>query len=171
MAKVCPQQGGAEVESATWLKRLAWQARRLKRETLALYLASRDRRTPWYAKVWLALVVAYALSPIDLVPDFVPVLGYLDDVILVPLGIWLGLRMVPPEVMADARAAAEACRAAPTRLRIWGTVIVVCLWLLALVVCGLAVYRLLQAVWAQPIGAAPCEPAFRLGLSRYVSSA
>jgi CubicO group peptidase (beta-lactamase class C family)/uncharacterized membrane protein YkvA (DUF1232 family) len=79
------------------------RARRLKAETLALYLAARDRRTPWYARLLVAVVVAYALSPIDLIPDFVPILGYLDDVILIPLGIALALRLIPAEVMADAR--------------------------------------------------------------------
>src|SRR5512137_362302 len=77
-------------------------ARRLKVETYALYLACRDPRTPWYAKAWAVLVVAYAFSPIDLIPDFVPVLGYLDDLVIIPLGIWLALRMIPPAVMADA---------------------------------------------------------------------
>jgi len=79
------------------------RARRLKAETLALYLAARDRRTPWYARLLVAAVVAYALSPIDLIPDFVPILGYLDDVILIPLGIALALRLIPAEVMAEAR--------------------------------------------------------------------
>ena len=79
------------------------RARRLKAETLALYLAARDRRTPWYARLLVAGVVAYALSPIDLIPDFVPILGYLDDVILIPLGIALALRLIPAEVMAEAR--------------------------------------------------------------------
>jgi hypothetical protein len=83
--------------------RLRDWARRLQGETLALYLAARDRRTPWYARLLVAGIVAYALSPIDLIPDFVPVLGYLDDVILLPLGIALALRLIPAEVMAEAR--------------------------------------------------------------------
>jgi len=82
-------------------------ARRLKVETYALYLAYRDPRAPWYARVLAACVVAYAFSPIDLIPDFIPVLGYLDDLILVPVGIWLALRMIPAEVMADSRARAQ----------------------------------------------------------------
>jgi uncharacterized membrane protein YkvA (DUF1232 family) len=84
------------------------RARQLKAETYALYLAYRDPRTPWYAKVVAAVVAAYAFSPIDLVPDFIPVLGYLDDLILVPLGVLLALRLIPPQVMADSRAAAQA---------------------------------------------------------------
>ncbi len=71
-------------------------ARRLKREVRALYLAYRDPRTPWYGRAFAAIVVAYALSPIDLIPDPIPVLGYLDDLILIPLGVALALRMIPP---------------------------------------------------------------------------
>ena len=69
----------------------SWKARArlLKIDTYALYFAYRDPRTPWYAKVWTAIVVGYAFSPIDLIPDFIPVLGYLDDLVLIPLGIWL----------------------------------------------------------------------------------
>ncbi len=87
---------------AAWRERAA----RLRLETYALYLAYRDRRVPWYARAFALLVVAYAFSPIDLVPDFVPVLGYLDDLVLVPLGVALALKMIPPQVMADSRARA-----------------------------------------------------------------
>lgn len=84
----------------------------LKQDVYALYLAYRDPRTPWYAKAFAGLVAAYAFSPIDLIPDFIPVLGYLDDLVLVPLGIALAVRMIPAEVMADCRArAVEASRA------------------------------------------------------------
>ncbi len=78
----------------TWKRR----ARQLKAETYALFLAYRDRRTPWYARLFAACVVAYAFSPLDLIPDFVPVLGYLDDLILIPLGLALALKMIPPQV-------------------------------------------------------------------------
>ena len=89
-----------------WLARLKDAALNLKRELAALAYAARDKRTPWTAKLLLGIVLAYAASPIDLIPDFVPVLGYLDEVVLLPLGIWLALRMIPPEVMAEARARA-----------------------------------------------------------------
>jgi uncharacterized membrane protein YkvA (DUF1232 family) len=79
------------------------RARQLKLETWALYLAVRHPRTPWYARLFALCVVAYALSPIDLVPDFIPVLGYLDDLILVPLGLALALRMVPQQVLDECR--------------------------------------------------------------------
>jgi uncharacterized membrane protein YkvA (DUF1232 family) len=78
----------------------------LKKEVHALYLAARDKRTPWYAKAFAGLVAAYALSPIDLIPDFIPVLGYLDDLLIIPAGITLAIKMIPKEVMAEARARA-----------------------------------------------------------------
>ncbi|GGR90676.1 YkvA family protein [Deinococcus sedimenti] len=78
-------------------------ARHLKAELLALSLAARDPRSPWYARAWALLVLAYALSPIDLIPDFIPVLGQLDDLLLVPAGLWVALRLIPPEVLVDAR--------------------------------------------------------------------
>ena len=90
----------------------AW-ARSLKRDTHAVWLAARDPRTPWYATVLGGAVAAYALSPIDLIPDFIPVLGLLDDLLIVPLGLWLTLKLIPPEVMATHRAAAEAAADRP----------------------------------------------------------
>ncbi len=79
----------------------------IKNESYALTIAVRDPRVPWYARVLLGLVLAYAFSPIDLIPDFIPVLGYLDDLIIVPLGITLALKMIPAQVMIDARKQAE----------------------------------------------------------------
>jgi uncharacterized membrane protein YkvA (DUF1232 family) len=84
----------------------AW-ARRLKQDTLALYLAARHPQTPWLARLLIAGVVAYALSPVDLIPDFIPVIGYLDDLLLLPLGIALAIRLIPPTVLTECRAAAE----------------------------------------------------------------
>lgn len=105
---------------------MKYRLRALKRETLAVMLAARDPRTPLAAKVLAALVVAYALSPIDLIPDFIPVLGYLDDLILVPLGIWLVLRLIPEAVMADARARAAGMERPGKSL--WGLAMVIALW-------------------------------------------
>ena len=79
------------------------KARKLKLEVYALYIASKDRRVPWYARVIAVAVVAYAFSPIDLIPDPIPVLGYLDDLILIPLGIALVIKLIPAEVMQDCR--------------------------------------------------------------------
>jgi uncharacterized membrane protein YkvA (DUF1232 family) len=86
------------------IARLRRRAGELQRETYALYLAARDPRTPWSARLVAGCVVAYAFSPLDLIPDFVPALGYLDDLVLVPLGVALALRLIPPAVMADCRA-------------------------------------------------------------------
>lgn len=116
------------------LERLKDQARALKRETAALWFALRDPRTPWAARLVGMLVVAYALSPIDLIPDFIPVLGYLDDVILLPLGIALCIRLIPVEVFADARKLAENAERRPAN-RVAG-VVVVLIWLLGAWVCG-----------------------------------
>ena len=88
-------------------------ARLVKRDIHAIYLCSRDPRVPWYAKALAIFVAAYALSPIDLIPDFVPVLGYLDDLILVPAGIWLVVRLIPAHVMAEQRELAAAASERP----------------------------------------------------------
>lgn len=118
----------------TFLGSLKERVRALKRETVALYLAARHPDTPWYAKVFIVGVVAYAVSPIDLIPDFVPVLGLLDDLILIPLGIALALKMVPPAVMAECRARAEASMADAKSGRIAAAVIVA-VWVLAVALC------------------------------------
>src|SRR2546430_13523376 len=97
----------------TFLQTLKTRARELKRETYVLHLPVRDPRTPGYARAIAAAVVAYALSPIDLIPDFIPVIGYLDDLIVVPLGIALALKLVPANVMADCRSQALAAERLP----------------------------------------------------------
>jgi uncharacterized membrane protein YkvA (DUF1232 family) len=102
-------------------------ARSLKADTYALYLAYRDPRTPWYAKIWAALVVAYAFSPIDLIPDFIPVLGYLDDLLLIPLGMFLALKLIPAEVMAECRQQALETHKKPVNW--WAGALIILLWL------------------------------------------
>lgn len=92
----------------TLAERWRGQARRLGREVYALYVACRDPRVPWYAKALAAVVVAYALSPIDLIPDFIPVLGYLDDLVLIPLGVLAVRAMISTEIMDDCRRRAAA---------------------------------------------------------------
>ena len=111
------------------LDQLRDRARILKRDTLTLYLAARDPRTPWYAKLVAAAVVAYALSPFDLIPDFIPVLGYLDDLIIVPLGIAVVLKLVPAEVLADCRAHADVRTHGPVSRA--GAIVVVSIWVVA----------------------------------------
>jgi uncharacterized membrane protein YkvA (DUF1232 family) len=125
------------------LDALKSRARRLQRETYALYLAYRDPRTPWYARVFAAAVVAYAFSPIDLIPDPVPVLGYLDDLILVPLGVALVLRMIPSAVMADARARAAETAVDGLPVSRGAAVVIVLLWILFAALAVVLVGRLL----------------------------
>ena len=103
---------------------------RHRRETLALWLAARDPRTPWYAKAAAAGVVAYALSPIDLIPDFIPVLGHLDDVLIVPLGIWLTIQLIPEPLMVEFREAAKRLEAKPRSYA--GALVVVSVWLVTM---------------------------------------
>src|SRR2546421_3492707 len=98
------------------LQRLRDWARGIKRDVHALYLAARDPRVPWYAKAVAAAVAAYALSPIDLIPDFVPVLGYLDDLVIVPLGLLLVIRLIPAPLMAEFRARAGVETKAPRNI-------------------------------------------------------
>ena len=122
------------------LEKLKAHAKALKGEIHALYLAARDPRTPWHAKAIIGCVVAYALSPIDLIPDFIPVLGYLDDLLLLPMGIYLALKLIPEEVLIDARRrAAEIPSSLPKR---WSAALfIIILWLVALVVIGTMIAR------------------------------
>lgn len=105
--------------------------KKLKNEVYAVYLASKDSRTPWYARLVAAVVVAYAFSPLDLIPDPIPILGYLDDVILVPLGIWLVLKLIPPSVMAECRTKAEAAKSQGKPTNWIAAGVIVALWLLS----------------------------------------
>ena len=108
---------------------LLLRLKQLKIDAHAAWIAARDPRTPWYARAFGFLVTAYALSPIDLIPDFIPVLGLLDDAILVPLGIWLFVRMLPPGLFEDCRARAALAAARPKSPL--GAGIVIVLWLAA----------------------------------------
>jgi uncharacterized membrane protein YkvA (DUF1232 family) len=126
------------------LDRLKSRARGLKRELVALALAYRDPRTPWYAKVVCVAVLAYALSPIDLIPDFIPVLGYLDDLILVPAGVLLAVKLMPPEVLAEARAKADTLQEQKnSTLRTLGMVMVALFWLVVLLILGRVAWGLI----------------------------
>ena len=110
------------------LSRIKSWAAKLKRDGHAIYLASRDPRVPWYAKALAIAVAGYALSPIDLIPDFIPVLGYLDDLLLVPLGLALATRLVPPLILAEHRAeAARRFADGGPRSRV-GAILVVVVW-------------------------------------------
>ncbi len=127
--------------NARW-EALKERAEALEREAYALYLAYRDPRTPWYAKVWTALVVAYAFSPIDLIPDFIPVLGYLDDLLIVPAGIALALKLIPAEVWRECRARAQREHEEGEPKSRAGALIVIGLWLLAIGLVATVVWRI-----------------------------
>lgn len=119
----------------TFLAELKQRAQHLKAETFALYLAARDPATPWYAKLFVAGIVAYAFSPIDLIPDFVPVLGYLDDLILLPIAIALAIKLIPPRVLAECRTRAkETIQNGKPVSRVAAAVIVI-IWLILATLC------------------------------------
>lgn len=120
----------------TWKR----QAGELKQEVYALYLAYKDPRVPWYTKLLAACIVAYAFSPIDLIPDFIPVLGYLDDLLLVPLGIYFVLKLIPNEVMTECRAKALAISGQQRPTNRLAAVVIIVIWIF---VVALSVYFLI----------------------------
>ena len=115
-----------------WEQIKSW-AKRLKRDVIALWIAARSSRTPILAKVVAAAIAAYALSPIDLIPDFIPVLGYLDDIVIVPLGIALAVRLIPATLMAEFRASAASM---PRPVNRQVAMVIVLIWLISLVALG-----------------------------------
>lgn len=131
--------GLPDSSSPTWLSRARQWARLIKRDVHALWLAARDRRTPWYAKALALVIAAYALSPIDLIPDFIPVLGYVDDLVIVPLGVMLVVRLIPPELMAEYREQAECAARRPVSRMAAGVIVVI--WLAAAMTTYLLMHR------------------------------
>ncbi|WP_337031223.1 YkvA family protein [Paenibacillus illinoisensis] len=125
-----------------WIDKVKAMAREIKRNVFVLYLAYKDPRVSWYAKLFAIGVVAYAFSPIDLIPDFIPVLGYLDDLIIVPLGITIALKLIPQEVIRDCRDKAEGIRknGKPTNWITGGLFILV--WIVFAVWIGSICYKL-----------------------------
>lgn len=123
-----------------WIDRLKQWAKQIKRNVYAVWFVARDPETPFTAKLLALLVAAYAISPIDLIPDFIPVLGYLDDLILVPLGIMLVLRLVPAEVMQRCRLQADAISQKPSSYI--AASVFIALWLLLAYAAYFYLYRL-----------------------------
>ena len=115
-------------------ERLKQWARAIKRDVVALYLATRDPRTPWRAKVVAVVITAYAASPIDLIPDVIPILGYLDEIVLLPLGILLAARLVGSDLMAEFRARADTLERLPSS-RI-ATALIIAMWVIAVLASG-----------------------------------
>jgi len=130
----------------SWFQKFRDKARKIRGQTYTLYLAYRHPATPWYAKVFAALVVAYAFSPIDLIPDFIPVLGYLDDILLVPLGITLAMKMIPEEALVSAQeqTAKELENLSPRGNYI--AAIIVMIWLILLAMIVIYMIRFVQTV-------------------------
>jgi len=126
------------------VSRLKSWASRLKRDVHAIYLASRDPRVPWYAKALAIAVAAYALSPIDLIPDVIPVIGYLDDLILLPLGIWLVVALIPRDIMVECRARADRASQRPVSRA--GMAVIILLWIASAVTLAWIGY----AWWNRP---------------------
>ena len=120
------------------------KARALKRETYAVYLACRDPRVPWYGRVLAACVVGYAFSPIDLIPDPIPILGYLDDLILIPLGIAMVLKTIPPNVIAECREKAAMAMAGGKPKNWIAAGVIVAIWILLALAAVALMYRLLK---------------------------
>ena len=106
------------------------RVRHLKTETYAVYLASKDPRVPWYAKALIVFVVAHTLSPIDLIPDFIPVIGYLDDLIITPLGIALAVKLIPGDVLEECREKSRDILLEDKPKKLWAAAVVVMIWLL-----------------------------------------
>ena len=128
----------------SWFEKIKDKARKLKGQTYTLYLAYRHPATPWYAKIFAAVVVGYAFSPIDLIPDFIPVLGYLDDILLVPLGITLALKMIPEEALISAREQAARDLENPSPHSWFIAIIIVMIWLVLLIMLVIYIVRLVR---------------------------
>jgi uncharacterized membrane protein YkvA (DUF1232 family) len=126
------------------VERWKHRARQLKIETYAVYLAYKDPRVPWYARLFAAGVVAYAFSPIDLIPDPIPVLGYLDDLVLVPLGVALALKMIPENVMAECRERAETAMSEGKPTSWKAAAVIVTMWILLAVLAIVIVVRTIR---------------------------
>jgi uncharacterized membrane protein YkvA (DUF1232 family) len=125
----------------SFIERWKKRAQQLKLEVYALYIAYKDQRTPWYARLFAAVVVGYAFSPIDLIPDPIPVIGYLDDLVLVPLGAYLAVKLIPKEVMAESREKAREVLAQGKPVNKLAAVIIVFIWITIAVIIGVLVYR------------------------------
>jgi uncharacterized membrane protein YkvA (DUF1232 family) len=136
------RSGSPQPGPATIFGRIKAWARALRRDAHALRLAAADPRVPWPAKALAIVVAAYALSPIDLIPDFIPVLGYLDDLLIVPAGLAVAIRLIPPDIMAEHRARADAAQTRPRSMA--GAVVIGAIWIATLAGVGWFAMRLLE---------------------------
>jgi len=112
---------------------LKTHARALKKEAIAVYIAAKDPRTPWHARALIFFVVAHTFSPIDLIPDFIPILGYLDDIIITPLGLMVAIRLIPADVLEDAREKAKQVEGPGRSVEVLGIMFILVMWILILI--------------------------------------
>jgi uncharacterized membrane protein YkvA (DUF1232 family) len=129
---------------AQFIDKWKQRARELQTEVYAMYLAYKDPRVPWYARVFAACVVGYAFSPIDLIPDPIPVLGYLDDLVLIPLGVTLAIKMIPPTVLAECRDQAREVMKQGRPINRAAAAVIIAIWVLLAVLAIVFVRRLIQ---------------------------
>jgi len=122
-----------------WKESIKEKAEELEEQSYSVYIAYKDKRTPWYAKALAFFILAYALSPIDLIPDFIPVIGYLDDLLIVPAGIALLIKIIPKKVMDDSRKKAKKMKESPKKG--WAIAVVVATWILILFLIGRGIYN------------------------------
>ena len=127
------------------IERWKQKSRHFKIEIYALYLAYRDPRVPLYAKAFVALVVGYAFSPIDLIPDFIPVLGYLDDLVLIPLGVAVALKMIPEKVMEDCRIRSKEVMSKKKPVNWAAAIVIISIWLMLITITVVLVFRVSSA--------------------------
>lgn len=132
------------IKMKQWVERWKERASQLKVEVYAIYLAYRDPRVPWYARVFAACVVGYAFSPIDLIPDPIPILGYLDDLVLIPLGVKIALSMIPASVMAESRAKAQEIMRQGKPVNRAAAIVIIAIWLLLAALVIAFMVRLLK---------------------------
>jgi uncharacterized membrane protein YkvA (DUF1232 family) len=140
----CGNKEFSSMKPLTWLNNWKEKAKGLERQVFALYLAFRHPGTPWYAKALALAVTAYALSPVDLIPDFIPVLGYLDDLLIVPGGVMLVFKLVPSHVMTECQSRAAEMQGAGAPQFRWMGLVVVLLWLVALAFIVVLVMSLIR---------------------------
>jgi uncharacterized membrane protein YkvA (DUF1232 family) len=127
------------------MERWKQRVKGLKTETYAVYLASKDPRVPWYAKVLILFVVAHTFSPIDLIPDFIPIIGYLDDLIIIPLGLALALKLIPQDVLASCRAEAQIITQRDQPGFRWAAAVVIIIWLLVSLIVVAIIINLIKS--------------------------
>jgi uncharacterized membrane protein YkvA (DUF1232 family) len=126
------------------LTKLKTKAKELKRETYTLYLVYKDSRVSWWKRLFLGVVIGYAVSPIDLIPDFIPVIGYLDDLILVPIGISIALKLIPREIIEECRKKAREGKNKEVPVGKKATLVIISIWIIGLIILSIWIIDMLR---------------------------